>query len=542
MNSKTWYLKPNTVIEPLFDRWYAWPHLISPATAARNVQHRHIKILDSYIQNPAIHSSAVKSPKMKGGPFIDFKGNRVKEAQALRNATQEKQAFQLAFSEALDELNSMLKTIAKGYAMDDLYKKVPEILKGYVELVYDLNNNPSFRLFEKLLYESDLYDESLQSIALWITNNDERPFVLSTPRLDDPEIIHVNIPFRHRAIDALSRMRKTPGSIDEIAKLLDLGDGEMELFKSFFTEEPPQEYDQYNGNKIRMRYFGHACILVETKDISILVDPVISYHGYSTELDRYSDIHLPEKIDYVLITHNHQDHILFETLLPLRHRIGTVVVPNSGSGSLQEPDLKLMLNELGFTNVIELKEFAETGSGNCKITGIPFIGEHSDLDIKTKLCYHVAIGGYSLLFAADSCNVEPQLYKHVCKIVGTVDSLFLGMECDGAPLSWLYGPLLPEELPRDMDHSRRLAGSNYLRAKAMVDVFKPRELYVYAMGMEPWLEFISSIKYTDESNPIVDSNKLIEDCRKNNIVAERLYGEKEMFYEILPSLLENQSA
>ena len=68
----------------------------------------------------------------------------------------------------------------------------------------------------------------------------------------------------------------------------------------------------------------------------------------------------------------------------------------------------------------------------------------------------------------------------------------------------------------------------------MVDVFKPKELYVYAMGMEPWLEFISSIKYTDESNPIVDSNRLIEECSQEGIIAERLYGEKEMFYEIEP--------
>jgi len=110
--------------------------------------------------------------------------------------------------------------------------------------------------------------------------------------------------------------------------------------------------------------------------------------------------------------------------------------------------------------------------------------------------------------------------------------LFLGMECDGAPLSWLYGPLLTEEMPRDMDGSRRLAGSNYERGKAMVDVFQPKELYVYAMGMEPWLEFISSIKYTDESNPIVQSNKLIKECRANNIISERLYGEKELFYEM----------
>ena len=41
---------------------------------------------------------------------------------------------------------------------------------------------------------------------------------------------------------------------------------------------------------------------------------------------------------------------------------------------------------------------------------------------------------HKLLFAADSCNIEPRLYEHIHRDVGDVDVLFLGMECDGAPL------------------------------------------------------------------------------------------------------------
>jgi L-ascorbate metabolism protein UlaG (beta-lactamase superfamily) len=532
MKENTWYAKPNLVVEPLFDRWYAWSHLISPATSAMNVINRHLKIIDSYIQNPQIHAAAAKNPKMRGGPFVDLEGNRVEDVRKLRDETIEKKAYQIAFAKAVAELDKLLKTSARGYSMDTLYGKVPDILKGYVELVYDLNNNPSFRFFEKLLYNSDCYNEASQSLALWITNNDERPFVLSTPRLNEPNVIHVDIPFNHPAINMLGKMRRTPGSLDAIAEAFNIKPEDRTLFNTFFTQEPPVAYSPYTGDKIRMRYFGHACILVETKDISVLVDPVISYHGYSTDVSRYSEAHLPDKIDYVIITHNHQDHILFETLLSIRHKIGHIVVPRSGNGSLQDPNLKLMFNAVGFNNVLEIGEFDTVGTGNCKITGIPFIGEHSDLDIRSKLCHHVKIGQYTLLFAADSCNVEAKLYEKVFKLTGTVDSLFLGMECDGAPLSWLYGPLLTEDLSRDMDNSRRLAGSNYERGKAMVDVFKPKELYVYAMGMEPWLEFISSIKYTDESNPIVQSNKLIAECRANNIISERLYGEKELFYEM----------
>jgi hypothetical protein len=44
------FLKPNVVIEPLIERWYAWSHLISPATASMNVVKRHIEIMNSYLE------------------------------------------------------------------------------------------------------------------------------------------------------------------------------------------------------------------------------------------------------------------------------------------------------------------------------------------------------------------------------------------------------------------------------------------------------------------------------------------------------------
>jgi len=63
-----------------------------------------------------------------------------------------------------------------------------------------------------------------------------------------------------------------------------------------------------------------------------------------------------------------------------------------------------------------------------------------------------------------------------------------------------------------------LAGSNYERGMNVVTTFNLKETYVYAMGQEPWLEFISSIKYTDQSNPIVASNNLNKDCNSKGIV------------------------
>lgn len=85
-----------------------------------------------------------------------------------------------------------------------------------------------------------------------------------------------------------------------------------------------------------------------------------------------------------------------------------------------------------------------------------------------------------------------------------------------------------------MDESRRLSGSNFDQAMHIVNTFHCREAYVYAMGQEPWLNYIMSIKYTDQSRPIVESNRLIEACRERGIIAERLFGEKEILLEPNP--------
>src|SRR4051812_25516235 len=144
MDQEPMFLKPNVVIEPLIDGWYAWTHLISPATAAMNIVKRHMEIIDSYLQNPAAHAQAVANPKMLGGPFMDLQGERVDEIKSLREVTLHERADMFELAKAIKELHAMLQLHAKGYALESLYEKVPEVLKGYVELYYDLNNNPSF--------------------------------------------------------------------------------------------------------------------------------------------------------------------------------------------------------------------------------------------------------------------------------------------------------------------------------------------------------------------------------------------------------------
>ena len=152
------------------------------------------------------------------------------------------------------------------------------------------------------------------------------------------------------------------------------------------------------------------------------------------------------------------------------------------------------------------------------------MGEHADLHIQSKLIYLVQLETTKIMCAADSNSLERRVYEKVHQITGDVDILFIGMECAGAPLSWLYQPVLLTTLTREVDQSRRLDGCNFEKAKVMVDIFRCKHVYVYAMGQEPWLNYIMGINYTPTSLPIVESDKLVAYCKDKNIIAARLFG------------------
>jgi len=522
------YLKSNIQAEPLFNQWYAWPLLVAPATAAMNIANAHLKIMKSYVMAPHIHAAANKNPAMRGGPFIDYDGKRVDEIKGLMERTLKEQGDKIRFAEAVVRLNELLANEAKGYSLEPLYVNVPAELKGYVELTYDLNNYPAVRFVEGLLYGSKYYDSSLQSIALSEVTQDERAFVFSTPRLQDERHLHLRIPFKHDGIDELFKMRSVPQQFGYIKELLQFDSEHDELFSSFLSAEQPRPPCRYDGDGVRIRYFGHACILIETKHVSILTDPLISY-SHPSDLFRYTYLDLPEAIDYVVITHSHADHLMFESLLQLRHKIKNVIVPKNGGGFLQDPSLKLMLRSVGFKNVTEIDEMETVEVPDGGITAVPFFGEHADLNIRSKSAHLIRLLGKSALCAADSANIEPKLYEHVHSQTGDIDVLFIGMECDGAPLTWVYGSLLTKPVDRKMDHSRKLSGSDCERGIGIVELLNCKHVYVYAMGAEPWLDFVTSIKYDETSKQIVESNKLIAECLERGLKSERLYGSKEIF-------------
>jgi L-ascorbate metabolism protein UlaG (beta-lactamase superfamily) len=524
------YLKKNVAFEPLICRWYAWPFLVSPATFAMVAKNRMIPLLESFIEDPDFHHESVKDPALLGGSFIDFPGD-VKLAEDLLETLRSDLREQLAFADALIYANDLLVRDGNGTTLEPLYERMPPMLRGTIELGYDLNNHASLRFFESLLYSTSLYNPALQSVFLRQIRTEARPFVLTTPLIDASDGLLVNLPFRDPVYDVLAKSREkglSPAEFNELEDLLGSRSEGMKHFVSYFTDEAPEHrYARFNGEGMRVRYFGHATLLLEGAATTIMTDPSVGYEG-TANIDHFSFADLPDRIDYVLITHNHQDHVLFEVLLQLRHKIGTIVVPKCHGGFLQDPSLKLILEKAGFQSVIELDDLEVLTVPGGSITGLPFLGEHCDLHIRSKLGFQVELEGQRAMCLADSNNLDPALYERLANLLAKPDIVFIGMECTGGPMSWLYGDLLPRRLRREHDQARRLNGSDFEKARRIIDQFQPSGVFVYAMGAEPWFTHITSILYNDQSAPIVESNKLVSYCKSNDIMAERLFGKREI--------------
>ncbi|HIF57936.1 MAG TPA: MBL fold metallo-hydrolase [Rhodospirillales bacterium] len=328
-------LKTDVVIEPLVERWHAWSHLVSPVTSSLNAKYRHLAVLESFVAAPEVHVAACQNPKLRGGPFVDLPVSDVEAVKRLVESTKLKQGKQMEFGDALRESFRMIMKQADGFSMEPLYEKLLAPVRGYVELTYTMSGYPDLRVNEPLLYLSPAYNPGVQSAAIYRAQGDNRPFAFSTPKIPSPNIFELDTPFDAEVYDYLARLRHYPQPRSEVLAALKVDSQSIDLVSGFLTETPlPALKASEKTGKTRWRYFGHACVLVEAPDgTNMLIDPIVAYEGKS-EVERFVLSDLPERLDYVVLTHNHPDHVCIETLLALRFRVDTVVVPMGGGGLL----------------------------------------------------------------------------------------------------------------------------------------------------------------------------------------------------------------
>ena len=73
-------------------------------------------------------------------------------------------------------------------------------------------------------------------------------------------------------------------------------------------------------------------------------------------------------------------------------------------------------------------------------------------------------------------------------------------------------------------------GSDFERGMKVVKSLGCDFVYVYAMGAEPWLQFITSIDTDPNTPPAVNARQLIAECKSLGLTAELLYGSAEVSF------------
>lgn len=529
-NELRYKLADSTVIEPLVNQWSAWPQLLSPVPAGLHLANYQLPALTSYLKDPLSHVAASRDPEMIGGPFVDLLPERAAEVERLLESTKQRLGAQIELARTVTEFHNRLVDEAKGQCLEPFYEQIPEVLRGYVELVYDYYNRPTVRFFESLLYGSEYYRPELQSLRLWPLRRDAtRAFFMSTPRLLESDQIDWQVPFEDPRVDELFRLDLAPQPLEYIRELLGTSPADDGRLLPLLSQAPAATHEKWDGRQeARIRYIGHACVLVEWNGVAIMTDPYVGARPTEGGPARFSYDDLPAKIDYALVTHSHQDHFALETLLRLRHRIEHLVVPKSSGILYGDMSLKLMARRLGFKSVVELEPLEEIELPGGSIHGVPFLGEHGDL-AHSKSGYVVRLGPQQILFGADSDCLDGQIYVNIRKALGPIETVFLGTECVGAPLYWGCGPLFPKKQERHIEETRRYHGSDSKAGLKILELVGARRIYNYAMGMEPWVEHLLGLGLTENDPQYVESERLVRRARgRGLLVAERLYGKGDL--------------
>ncbi len=126
----------------------------------------------------------------------------------------------------------------------------------------------------------------------------------------------------------------------------------------------------HNSQDDTLTWLGQACFLLRIEGKTILTDPYLSSHASPTRIAgpkrfvssgiRLND--LPD-IDYLVLSHNHYDHLDSRTIQKLRHQENmTVIVPLN---------LGRYFHRRGFKNVVEMDWWDEFHLEDLKITALP---------------------------------------------------------------------------------------------------------------------------------------------------------------------------
>lgn len=238
-------------------------------------------------------------------------------------------------------------------------------------------------------------------------------------------------------------------------------------------------------NKIRFTWLGQSCALIQICGINILTDPIFSDHLFSPHVGPKRLVKLPMslsdveyatggKIDYILVSHNHPDHLDLDAA----RRIGnsaTWVVPLG---------LRHELARLGISRVYEMDWWDKVrlptqATGTYDVVCVPamhWLGRKViDLNVSLWGSFLIQRNGKSVLFHAGDTGYVEELFRGLGRMFGpvTLSMLPIGQYCP----QWHQKPrhILPEEA---------VCVASHMKSKHMMGV----HFGTFKLSLEPILE------------------------------------------------------
>lgn len=240
------------------------------------------------------------------------------------------------------------------------------------------------------------------------------------------------------------------------------------------------------GDDLQIIWFGHSSYLVYFRGINILVDPVFSGHASPVKFfgkafpgaDVYSADDMPN-IDMLILTHDHYDHLDYETILRLKEKTAHVYAALGVGAHLEfwgyKPD---MITELDWNE-------GEKISDEISITAVParhFSGRLFTRGKTLWTAFVLEIFGRKLFLGGDSGYGTH--FKTIGEEFGPFDAALL--ECGQYGDDWPYIHMKPEET---------VQAAVDLGAKKFIPVHWGK----FALAMHPWDEPVKRvIKEADE--------------------------------------------
>ncbi|KRR18451.1 hypothetical protein CQ14_34790 [Bradyrhizobium lablabi] len=125
------------------------------------------------------------------------------------------------------------------------------------------------------------------------------------------------------------------------------------------SDTPPP---RVSGDKVRLSFVGHVSWLIQTRDLNILVDPVwslraspLSFAGPKRHNDPGIAFDALPKIDVVLVSHGHYDHLDIATLSKLTEKFSPrVITPLGNDVTMRDTDAAIKAEGFDWQDRVEL--------------------------------------------------------------------------------------------------------------------------------------------------------------------------------------------